>query len=120
METFMRLKRNNDALMLDLIGDGINSVEFDIHLRSIKALKDFRKLYVNIAYLTTINNEVLRKFRKMKSVLKDKAVSFINVNPMQNAILNLFGIDKMFQIYMSKLDAIEGKKPVVNRKFRVV
>ena len=120
METFMRLKRSEDTLMLDLIGDGINSVEFDIHLRSIKALKKYSKLYVNIAYLESINNEVLCEFRKMKTVLNDKIVFFINVNPLQNAILNLFGIDKMFQIYMNKFDAQEAKKPVVNRRFRVV
>ncbi len=120
MDTFMRLKRNNDALMLDLIGDGINSIEFDVHLRSIKALKKFSKLFVNIANLTIMDNDVLNEFLKMKSVLTDKTVCFINVNPTQNAILNLFGIDKMFQIYMNKRDAVEAKKPIINRKFRIV
>lgn len=116
----MRLKKDNGALILDLIGNGINSIEFDIHMRSIKALRSFSEIYINIAHLTSINNDVLNEFRKMKTVLKDRMVSFVNVNPMQNAILNLFGIDKLFQIYMNKQDAIDGKKPVVNRKFRVV
>ena len=116
----MRLKRNNDSLVLDLIGDGINGVEFDIHLRSIKALKKFDKLYINFAYLSTVNNETINKLKKLNNVLKDKFVALINVNPMQNAIFNLFNIDKMFQIYMNKFDAMEGKKPIVNRKFRLI
>ena len=120
METFMRLKRNNDSLVLDLIGNGINSIEFDIHLRSINALKNFDKLYINFAYLSSVNNETINKLKKLNNVLKDKIVALINVTPMQNTIFNLFGIDKIFQIYMNKLDAIEGKKPIVNRNFRIV
>ena len=56
----------------------------------------------------------------MKGYLRDKKISFINVNPLQNAVFNLFNIDKVFQIYMNKSDAFEGKKPVVKRKFRIV
>lgn len=120
MESFMRLKRSNNSLILDLIGEEINPVEFDVHLRSIKALKNFQKLYVNIEYLADINNDMINKFLKMNAYLRDKIISFINVNPLQNAVLNMFNLDKKFQIYMNKADALEGKKPVVNRKFRVV
>ncbi len=116
----MRLRRSNDSLILDLIGDDINIVEFDVHLRSIKNLKKFRNLYVNIENLSDISNDTISRFLKMNMCLKDKIVSFINVNPMQNVILNMFNIDKIFQIYMNKADAFEGKKPVVNRKFRIV
>ena len=120
MKNFMRLRRLDDVLVWDLIGDGINSVEFDIHLRSVKAIKNIKKLYINIMHLSEINNDTLIKFRKMKSVLAEKVISFVNVNPIQNCILNMFEIDKIFQIYMNKMDAKEAKKPVVNRRFRVV
>ena len=64
--------------------------------------------------------DTINRFLKMNMCLKDKIISFINVNPMQNVILNMFNIDKIFQIYMNKADAFEGKKPVINRKFRIV
>ena len=120
MESFMRLKKLSNRLVLDLIGDDINQTEFDVHLKSIKGLKRFKELYVNIANLENINNSVISKFIKMRTSLSDKEISFINVNPVQNALLNIFQIDKMFQIYMNKADAFAGKKPVINRKFRIV
>lgn len=120
MDSYMRLKRNDDALMLDLIGNAINTVEFDIHLKSIKKLDNFQKLYINIAHLTEINNDTIAKFHKMNNYLNEKIIAFINVNPMQNCILNLFNLDKIFQIYMNQFDAIEAKNPVINRKFKVI
>ena len=120
MESFMRLKRLNNKLVLDLIGDGINQAEFDIHLKSIAALKKFSGLYINIANLENIDNGVISKFIKMRNILSEKEISLINVNPFQNTILNIFQIDKIFQIYINREDAFIGKKPVVNRRFRVV
>lgn len=120
MGSFMRLKRSHNSLILDLIGEEINTVEFDVHLRSIKMLKNFRNLYINIEHLSDISNDTIGKFLKMNAFLKDKNISFINVKPLQNAVFNLFNIDKKFQIYLNQEDAFEGKKPVVNRKFRVV
>ena len=120
MDNLIRLKSMDNTLILDLIGDEINQIEFDFTIRSIKKLKNFSKLYINIANLSEINNEMINKFRKMHAFLKDKNICFINVNAINNSILNIFGIDKLFQIYLSKNDAIEAKKPVVNRKFRVV
>lgn len=120
MDSFLRLKKNNDTLVLDIFGDEINSLEFDIHLRSIKTMRKFKKMLVNLEYLSDINNESINKFLKMRAFLSDKIISFINVKPMQNVILNLFGMDKIFQIYITKADAQEGKNPVVNRNFKVV
>ncbi len=120
MENSLRLRRFKKSLMLDIIGDGINTVEFNAFLASIKRVKDFQKLYVNIANLYDIDNDTLNKFRKMHAVLRDKHVCFINVSAINNSILNLFEIDKLFQIYLSKYDAIEGKRPVINRKFKLV
>lgn len=120
MENSLRLKRIGNSLMLDLIGDEINTIEFDIHLTYIKKIKNFDKLFINMANLGDISNDMLNKFRKMRAVLKDKHVCFINISAMQNSILNLFEIDKLFQLYMSKTDAIEGKRPIINRKFKIV
>ena len=120
MENSLQLRRIGESLMLDLIGNGIDTVEFDIYLSNIKRYKNFQKLYVNIANLYEINNDTVDKFKKMRSVLKDKHVCIINVNALNNCILNLFEIDKMFQLYMNKFDAFEGKRPIVNRKFKVV
>ncbi len=116
----MRLRRIGKSLMLDLIGDNINTLEFDINIASIKKLKNFNKLYVNIANLYEINNDTINKFKKMRMLLKSRNICFINVNAFNNSILNIFEIDKMFQIYMSKSDAIEGKRPIINRKFKIV
>ncbi len=120
MENSLRLRRLNNSLMLDLIGDEIDTVEFDMFLSSIKRIKDVQKLYVNIANLCDIDNDTINKFRKMHAFLKNKHVCFVNVSAINNSILNLFGIDKLFQIYMTKLDAIEAKRPVINRKFKLV
>ena len=120
MENSVRLRRVDNSLFLDLIGESVSTVEFDIHLNYIKKLKNYKKIFINIAYLDNLDNEILNKFRKMHALLKDRHVCFINVNPMQNSILNLFSIDKMFQLYMNKMDAIDGRKPIVNRQFRVV
>ena len=119
MESSLRLRRINKLLILDLIGN-VNMIEFDIHINRIKKLKGIDKLFVNIANLENIDNELLRKFRKMRTVLKDMPVCFINVDAIQNSILNLFEIDKMFQLYMTKADALEGKKPIINRRFKLV
>ena len=120
MENFMRLRRNKDSLTLDLIGAGINTVEFDIHMKLIKSLNDFQNLFINIKDFGYIDNDVINKFKKMKTVLRDKNICFYNVDPINNSILNLFGIDKLFQFYINKQDAIEGKNPIVNRKFSIV
>ena len=119
MENSLRLRRVDNLLVLDLIGK-VNAIEFDIHLKLIKKLKGFDKLFINIAYLENIDNELLSKFRKMRTALKDMPICFINVDVMQNSILNLFEIDKMFQLYMTKSDALEGKRPIVNRQFKLV
>ena len=120
MENSIRLRRLNNSLMLDLIGDDINTIEFDIHLASIKKLKKFQKLYINIENLNNIDNNIIGMFKKMKAVLKEKHVCFVNVNAINNSILNLFEIDKLFQLYMNKHDAFEGKKPIINRNFKVL
>ena len=120
MDNLIRLKQQNNILILDLIGDNIDTIEFDFTLRSIKRLKHFNNLYINIGNLSNINNEIINKFLKMHAFLKNMQICFINVNAINNSILNLFGLDKFFQIYMNKQDAIEGKKPIVNRKFRIV
>lgn len=120
MENSVRLRRLNNSLMLDLIGDSVNPIEFDIYLANIKRIKNCEKLYVNLANLHEINNDVLSMFKKMHMTLKNKKICLINVSAMNNTILNLFEIDKMFQLYMNKYDAIEGKRPIINRKFKIV
>ena len=120
MENSIRLKCQNESLILDLIGTNIDDHEFDLHLREIKRLKKFDKLYVNIANLYEIDNDTLNKFYKMYFYLKDKQICFINVNAMNNCILNLFNIDKIFQLYLNKQDAFEAKRPIINRKFKLV
>lgn len=120
MENSVRLKRVGETLILDLIGNEINTVEFDLNLKSIKRYKNFKKLYVNIAYLENISNETVNKFHKLRTYLKDKNICFINVNATNNCILNIFKIDKMFQLYLTKQDANEGHNPIINRQFKVV
>ncbi len=116
----MRLKRSGDTIIWDIIGNNIDAVEFDINLKYLKKLKNFKSIYINIAHLENINNSTLNKFYKLHAFLQDRHVCIINVNATQNAILNLFKVDKIFQLYMSKQDAIEGKRPIINRKFKLV
>lgn len=120
MDNSLRLRKKENSLILDLIGDKVNPIEFDVYLAHMKKLKEFEKIYINIANLGSIDNELLNKFHKMRIFLKDRHVCFINVNVMQNSVLNLFGIDKLFQLYMNKADAVEGRKPIINRKFKIV
>ena len=81
MENSLRLRRIDNTLILDLIGD-VDAIEFDVHLTYIKKLK-YEKLFVNIANLDNITNDLLTKFKKMKAVLKNRHVCFINVDAMQ-------------------------------------
>jgi len=120
MENSVRLKKANKILILDLIGNEIDTVKFDLHMKNIKKYKNFKNLYVNLANLGEINNDTLQKFYKMKRILHDKNICFINVSAMQNCIFNIFKIDKMFQLYITKQDAIEGSNPIINRQFKIV
>jgi len=116
----IRLKETEDIITVDFIGDGIDSEEFNSFLTGMKEFKNSHKIYVNIANLYEINNDTLAKFREMRRELKDEQIFFINVSAMNNMILNLFNIDKLFQLYLNKQDAVEGIRPVINRNFRVV
>lgn len=120
MENSIRLKRVGENLILDMLGEEINPLEFDLNLKHINSLKNFKKLFINIANLSEINNDTIKKFYKLKSSIKNKNISFINVNAMHNCILNLFKIDKTFQLYMTMQDAIEARKPIINRQFKIV
>ena len=116
----IRLKQTEDIITVDFIGNGIDSEEFHSLLKGIKGFKNSHKIFVNIANLYEISNDTLEKFREMRKQLKDEQIFFINVSAMNNMILNLFNIDKLFQLYMNKQDAVEGIRPVINRNFRVV
>ena len=120
MENSLRLKRVGENLILDLLGQEINTLEFDLNIKYINKFKSFKKLFVNISNLSEINNDTINKFYKLKSLVKNKNICFINVNVMHNCILNLFKIDKNFQLYMSLQDAIEARKPIINRQFKIV
>jgi len=120
MENSIRLKRVDENLILDLIGNKINTLEFDLNIKHINSFKNFKKLFINIANLSEINNDTINKFYKLKNAVKDKNISFINVNAMNNCVLNLFKIDKSFQLYMTMQDAIEARKPIINRQFKIV
>jgi len=120
MENSVRLKKADKILILDLIGNEIDTVKFDLHIKNIKKYKHFKTLYVNLANLAEINNDTLQKLYKMKRILHDRNIALINVSAMQNCIFNIFNIDKIFQLYITKQDAIEGEKPIINRKFKIV
>ena len=116
----IKFKQTEDIITVDFIGNGIDSAEFSSLLKGIKRVKNSHKIFVNIANLYEISNDTLEKFREMRKELKDEQIFFINVSAMNNMILNLFNIDKLFQLYMNKQDAVEGIRPVINRNFRVV
>ena len=120
MKNIIKTKKTEDTLTVDFIGNDIEQKEFDSLLKGIKKLNNSHKIYVNIANLYEISNATLKKFREMRTTLKDEQICFINVSAMNNMVLNLFNIDKLFQLYINKQDAVEGTRPVINRNFKVV
>ena len=78
------------------------------------------KILINIADVKIIDFEIIRFVKKLQADFKNIPISFYNVDITNNMILNMYGVDKNNQIFMTQADAFANTNPLVKRRFKVV
>ena len=109
-----------DILIIEMSDNNICKNRLAVFFNRLKNNKKIKKILINIADVKIIDFEIIRFVKKLQADFKNIPISFYNVDITNNMILNMYGVDKKNQIFMTQADAFSNTNPLVKRRFKVV
>ena len=109
-----------DILIIEMSDKNICKNRLAVFFNRFRNNKKIKKILINIADVKIIDFEIIKFVKKLQSDFKNVPISFYNVDITNNMILNMYGVDKNNQIFMTQSDAFSNTNPLVKRRFKVV
>ena len=119
----MNTIETTDYAVLEIDNSSFNSEKINQIDSAINNLlnQKIKKIFFDFSRVNSINNDFFHNMKKIYNKFSNMGkFDLFNLSPDVHMMVYIMGIDKYYQVYNSRYDAINQHNPLVKRRFEVI